>query len=62
VIGLFIFLVGYALGAPLMGAVSMADLDTLRTMFSGLGFISRILDVPLNAAAKVAKMRPWNRE
>jgi O-antigen/teichoic acid export membrane protein len=62
VIGLFIFLAVYVLGAPLMGAVSMADVETLRTMFSGLGFISRILNVPLGAAEKAARMRPWNRE
>jgi O-antigen/teichoic acid export membrane protein len=61
-VGLFIFLAVYVLGAPLMGAVSLADLDTLRNMFSGLGFISRILDVPLSAAEKTARMRPWKRE
>jgi O-antigen/teichoic acid export membrane protein len=62
VIGLFIFLAVYVLGAPLIGAVSMADLDTLRNMFSGLGFISRILNVPLGAAEKAARMRPWSKE
>jgi len=62
VIGLFIFLAVYVLGAPLIGAVSTTDLSTLRTMFSGLGFISRILDVPLSAAEKAARMRLWKRE
>jgi O-antigen/teichoic acid export membrane protein len=57
VIGLVIFLTVYVLDAPLIGAVNPTDIDNLRTMFSGLGFFSRIVDIPLKVAEKVALLR-----
>jgi len=57
VIALIIFVVIYVLDAPLIGAVSITDINNLRTMFSGLGFFSRIVDIPLKAAKKVALLR-----
>ncbi len=37
VIGLIIFLTVYILGAPLIGAASLTDINNLQTMFSGSG-------------------------
>jgi len=53
-IGLTIFLTAYILGAPLIGAVSLSDINNLQTMFSGLGFVSPIINIPLKAAERVA--------
>jgi O-antigen/teichoic acid export membrane protein len=62
IIGLAIFLTVYVLGAPLMGAVSVTDINNLRTMFSGLGIVTKIIKLPLNVAEKVALTRSANRE
>ncbi len=56
-IGLLIFLTVYVLGAPVIGAIRQAEITTLRTMFSGMGIVSRIIDLPLNAAEKAAQTR-----
>jgi len=57
VLGLVVFLIIYVFGAPVIGAVSQSDIDGLRTMFSGLGIISRIINIPLSIAEKTAKAR-----
>jgi O-antigen/teichoic acid export membrane protein len=62
IIGLVIFLTVYVLGAPLIGAVSLTDINNLRTMFSGLGVVTKIINLPLNAAEKVALTRSANKE
>jgi O-antigen/teichoic acid export membrane protein len=56
-IGLIVFTAVYIVGAPLIGAVSVTDLNTLRTMLSGLGFISKIINIPLNTAERVALIK-----
>lgn len=61
VVGLAIYLTIYVLGAPMSGAVSQSDIDTLRTMFSGLGIISKIINIPLGAAEKAARIRAPKR-
>jgi stage V sporulation protein B len=55
--GLLIFLTIYLLGAPIIGAVSLTDIHNLRTMFSDLGIVSRIINLPLNIAEKAAQTR-----
>ena len=61
IIGLIIFLTVYVLSAPLIGAVNQTDISNLRTMFSGFGFISKILNIPLKAAEKVALIKTPNK-
>jgi hypothetical protein len=39
----------------MIGAVNLADINGLRTMFSGMGVISKIINIPLTAAEKVAR-------
>ena len=55
--GAILFLAIYLLSAPIVGAINQADVDNLRTMFSGLGLISRILDIPLNIVNKLTQKR-----
>jgi stage V sporulation protein B len=57
IIGLIIFLTVYVLGAPMIGAVSLTDINNLRTMFSGISLISRIINVPLSVAEKAAQTK-----
>jgi O-antigen/teichoic acid export membrane protein len=62
VIGLIIFLTVYVFGAPVIGAVSLTDINNLRTMFSGMGLISSIINLPLKAAEKAARTKAQTRD
>jgi O-antigen/teichoic acid export membrane protein len=57
ILGLAIFLTVYILGAPTIGAVSQSDIIALRNMFSNLGIVSKIINLPLKAAEKVAQAK-----
>jgi O-antigen/teichoic acid export membrane protein len=61
IFGLVILLTVYVLSAPLIGAVSLTDINNLRTMFSSLGVVTKIINLPLNAAEKVALTRSANK-
>jgi O-antigen/teichoic acid export membrane protein len=61
-LGLTIFLIVYLLAAPLIDAVSLTDIDNLRTMFSGMGVVSKIVKLPLNVEEKAALLRSANRK
>jgi O-antigen/teichoic acid export membrane protein len=62
IIGLIVMFSVYLLGAPLIGAVSSTDIKNLKTMFSGLGAISKIINLPLNIAEEVAQARITNKK
>jgi O-antigen/teichoic acid export membrane protein len=62
VLGLTVFLVIYVFGAPLLGAVGQSDIDTLRNMFSGLGIVSKIINIPLRAAERAAQIKTPNKK
>jgi len=49
------FLTVYILVAPSIGAIVRGDIGNLRVMLSGLGFISKIANLPLGVAEKVAR-------
>jgi stage V sporulation protein B len=53
--GFFVFLVVYLASAPLLGAVNQVDIENFRAMFSGLGFVSSILNVPLLFMRKMCR-------
>jgi len=55
IIGLIIFITVYILSAPIIGAVSLTDINNLRTMFSGLGLLSKLINIPLTIAERIAK-------
>jgi O-antigen/teichoic acid export membrane protein len=49
------FITIYLIIAPTIGAVSQTDINNLRIMFSGLGVISKMLNIPLAAMEKLSK-------
>lgn len=55
VMGFVVFLVVYLASAPLLGAINQADIDNFKAMFSGLGVVSKILDIPLLFMRKMCK-------
>jgi stage V sporulation protein B len=62
IIGLVIFLTVYVLDAPIIGAVSLTEINNLRTMFSGMGAVSKMINVPLSAAEKAAQTKSANKK
>jgi O-antigen/teichoic acid export membrane protein len=52
-IGGTIFLVAYILTAPIIGAINQSDINNLRAMLSGLGIISKLINIPLALAERV---------
>jgi O-antigen/teichoic acid export membrane protein len=55
--GFLVFLVVYLASAPLIGAVNQADIDNFKNMFSSMGFVSKILDIPLMFMRKIYKLK-----
>jgi len=55
--GVIIFLAIYLIAAPLIGAINQTDINNLRAMFSGLGIISKLLEIPLSLMEKPLKIR-----
>jgi stage V sporulation protein B len=53
--GFVVFLLVYLVAAPLLGAVNQMDIDNFRAMFSGLGVVSKFLNVPLLFMRKMCK-------
>jgi hypothetical protein len=45
------------IAAPLIGAINQTDINNLRAMFSGLGIISKLLEIPLTLVEKQLKTR-----
>jgi O-antigen/teichoic acid export membrane protein len=50
-----IFLASYLITAPIIGAINQSDIKNLKTMFSGLGIISKLLNVTLTLMEKLSK-------
>ena len=61
IIGLVVFLTAYVVAAPLIGAVYSADINNLRIMFSGMDFVSKMVNPVLRAAEKVAQFKTRKR-
>jgi O-antigen/teichoic acid export membrane protein len=53
--GVAVFLLAYLVAAPLFGAVNRLDIENFRTMFSGLGIVSKFLNVPLVFMQKMCR-------
>jgi O-antigen/teichoic acid export membrane protein len=51
-IGGTVFLTAYILVAPIIGAITPTDINNLRSMFSGLGIISKLVNIPLTVSEK----------
>jgi O-antigen/teichoic acid export membrane protein len=56
-LGATVFLTLYLIVAPLIGAINQTDVNNLRAMFSGLGIISKILEIPLTIIQKILNVR-----
>jgi len=56
-IGGTIFLTVYILTAPMIGAINQSDINNLKTMFSGLGIISKLITIPLLLAERISDLR-----
>lgn len=54
-VGGVVFLLTYLVAAPILGAVNKSDVNNLRVMFSGLGIISKALNIPLNTMEKLLR-------
>jgi stage V sporulation protein B len=57
VVGSILFLAVYLISVPLVGAINQSELNNLRTMFSGIGIISKLLEIPLKIIEKLLKTR-----
>lgn len=55
IVGGVVFVVVYLITAPVIGAINRVDIDNLKAMISGLGFISKVLGVPLAFMRKICK-------
>ena len=62
VIGLLIFMLVYVEGAPVIGAVDLTDINNLRALFSGMGALTKIVNIPLNAAEKTARIKTTTKK
>jgi O-antigen/teichoic acid export membrane protein len=61
IIGGIIFLGVYLFATPMTGAVDQTDINNLRAMFSGLGIVSKLMNIPLILIEKIAKTRAPNK-
>lgn len=55
-VGGVIFVAAYVIVAPIIGAITQTDINNLRTMLSGLGIISKLINIPLILAEKVSRI------
>jgi O-antigen/teichoic acid export membrane protein len=55
------FLAVYILIAPIIDAINQSDINNLRTMLSGLGLISKLINIPLLAAEKIKQINHSDR-
>jgi O-antigen/teichoic acid export membrane protein len=55
-VGGITFLTTYLIIAPIIGGINQTDIKNLKTMFSGLGAISKLLNIPLSTIEKLSKL------
>ncbi|MCL2477524.1 oligosaccharide flippase family protein [Candidatus Bathycorpusculum sp.] len=55
VVGFLVFVGVYLVAAPVFGAVNRGDIENFRTMFAGLGIVSKFLNVPLLFMHKICR-------
>jgi hypothetical protein len=54
--GFIIFMVIYLIAAPLLGAINSNDIANFKSMFSSIGFISKVFEVPLILMEKMCDL------
>ena len=55
-LGFVVFSITYLVSAPLVGAIKQTDINNLRSMFSGLGAVSKVAEIPLKFMEKTLKI------
>jgi stage V sporulation protein B len=60
VVGFIVFLAIYLVLAPLLGAVNLTDIENFRNMFSGLGIVSKVLNLPFRFMSKLCRSNNQN--
>jgi O-antigen/teichoic acid export membrane protein len=56
------FLITYVFTAPILGAITQADIKNLRAMFSNLGIVTKLVKVPLALAEKATTIKTiWKK-
>jgi O-antigen/teichoic acid export membrane protein len=55
--GTVLFLAIYLTTAPIFGAINQADIYNLRTMFSSLGVVAKVIEIPLAIMQKMLRVR-----
>ena len=55
--GVMLFLAIYLIVLPLIGAINQTDVNNLRAMFSGLGIVSKLIEIPLTLVEKSLRIR-----
>nr|MDO8046141.1 oligosaccharide flippase family protein [Candidatus Baldrarchaeota archaeon] len=56
-IGTLTFAATYLLATPTTGAINKSDINNLKTMFSGLGALSKLINIPLNFMEKLPNLK-----
>ena len=56
IIGILTFAATYLLATPTIGAINKSDINNLKTMFSGLGALSKLINIPLNFMEKLPNL------
>jgi len=56
-LGFVLFVVVYLISAPLLGAVNQTDVNNFRSMFSDIGVVSKLIEVPLKLVEYTLKLR-----
>jgi stage V sporulation protein B len=61
VMGFAVFVLVYLTTAPILGAVNRMDIENFRAMFSGLGIVSKLLNLPLRFMSKMCRETTENK-
>lgn len=56
IIGAGLFLIIYIIILPIFGAITQSDIHKLKAMFSNLGIVTKIIDIPLNIAEVICSI------
>jgi stage V sporulation protein B len=56
VVGSILFMTVFLISAPIVGAITQMDVNNLRKMFSGLGIMSRLLEIPFLIIERLLKI------
>jgi hypothetical protein len=53
--GTAVFLATYTVAAPSIKAINQSDINNLKMMFAGTGWVSELLEIPLTLMERIAQ-------